>query len=119
MPRTKRKPESTPRPTRSTPAANGPVSEVLTLAEAAVYLRMPEADVMRLVAEQMLPARRLGNEWRLLKAAIQEWLRAGSPPQPSKEAQLAAAGSWKDDPYVEAELKEIYRQRGRQMTEDD
>lgn len=119
MPRTKRKPGSTPRPTRSTPRKNGPVSEVLTLAEAAAYLRMPEADVLRLVAEQRLPARRLGNEWRLLKAAIQEWLRAGPPPQPSKEAQLAAAGSWKEDPYVEEELKEIYRQRGRPMTEDD
>jgi hypothetical protein len=29
------------------------------------------------------------------------------------------AGSWKDDPYVEEELKEIYKRRGRPMTEDE
>jgi excisionase family DNA binding protein len=92
---------------------------VLTLAEAAAYLRLPEADVLRLVEEQGLPARQLGAEWRFLKAAIQEWLRSGPPPKPSKEAQLAVAGSWKDDPYVDEELKETYGRRGRPMTEDE
>jgi excisionase family DNA binding protein len=98
---------------------NGPADTVLTLAEAAAYLRFSEADVLRLVHDQGLPARRLANEWRFLKAAIQDWLRAGPPPKGSKEAQLAAIGSWKDDPYVEEELKEIYKQRGRQVTEDE
>ena len=36
-----------------------------------------------------------------------------------KEAQLAVIGSWKDDPYMEEELKEIMRQRGRPMPEDE
>jgi excisionase family DNA binding protein len=82
-------------------------------------LRLPEADVLRLVAEQGLPARQVGTEWRFLKAAVQDWLRSGPPPKPSKEAQLAAIGSWKDDPYVEEELKETYRRRGRPMTADE
>jgi excisionase family DNA binding protein len=113
MPRTK------PKHDVPSPAVNGPPSEVLTLAEAAAYLRLPEADVMRLVDEQGLSARQLGTEWRFLKAAIQDWLRSGPTPKPSKEAQLAVAGSWKDDPYVDEELKEIYRRRGRPMTEDE
>ncbi len=118
MPRTKPKPEPTA-PLQPQPAvANGPPGEVLTLAEAAAYLRLPEADVLRWVDEQALPARRLGNEWRFLKAAIQDWLRSGTPPPKSnKEAWMALAGVWKDDPYVEDELKEIYRRRGRPMTE--
>lgn len=117
MPRPKPKAESSP--PLPTPVANGPPAEVLTLAEAAAYLRLPEADVLRLVDEQGLPARQLGAEWRFLKAAIQDWLRSGPPPKPCKEDQLAVAGSWKEDPYVDEELKEIYRRRGRPMTEDE
>ena len=95
------------------------LNDVLTLAEAATYLKLAEADVLRLGDEQELPARRLGNEWRFLKAAIQDWLLAGLPHMPSKAAQLAVVGAWKDDPLVEEELKEILRQRGRPMTEDE
>lgn len=120
MPRTKPKPEPAPvmPPATTTAPTNGPTGEVLTLSEAAAYLRLPEADVMRLVDQQALPARRLANEWRFLKAAIQQWLST-PPPKYSKEAQLAVVGSWKDDPYVEDELKETYRQRGRPMTEEE
>jgi len=41
---------------------------------------------------------------------------AGIPPK--AEGLWAAAGSWKDDPYRDDLLKEIYRQRGRPMTEE-
>ncbi len=92
---------------------------MFTLSEAATYLRLPEADVLRLVQEQALPARRLGNEWRLLKAAIQDWLRTGTPPaKGSKEAWLSLAGSCKDDPDLEGIVEEAYRRRGRPITED-
>jgi excisionase family DNA binding protein len=116
MPRTKKQTE--PQPVAPAPN-NGPVqADVLTLPEAAAYLRLPQEDVLRLVHEQALPARRLANEWRFLRAAIQQWLST-PPPKGSKEAQLAVAGAWKDDPYLEEELKEIYRQRGRPMTENE
>jgi excisionase family DNA binding protein len=116
MPRTRKKPEPAPLPP---PAANDApaLGEVLTLAEAAAYLRLSEADVLRCVQEQGLRARQLGSEWRFSKAAIQDWLRTGPPPKPSKEAQLAAIGSWKDDPHLDEMLKDIYRKRGRPMTE--
>jgi excisionase family DNA binding protein len=119
MPRMKKKPEPPLPPAIQATEGNGPVSEVFMLREAAAYLRLAEADVLRLVHEQKLPARQVGQEWRFLKTAIQDWLRSGPPPSPGKEAQLAAIGSWKDDPYLEDELNEIYKRRGRPMTEDD
>src|SRR6266498_5218481 len=112
-----------PRTTKTEPESavgKGPPGEVLTLAEAAAYLRLPEADVLRLVDQQGLPARRLANEWRFLKAAIQDWLRVGTPSlQANKEAWMSLAGAWKDDPYVEEELKEIYRRRGCPPSSDE
>jgi excisionase family DNA binding protein len=95
-------------------AAAGP--EVLTLAEAAAFLRVPENEVLRLVGPEGLPGQRIGSEWRFLKAALRQWLTR--PPAPSsKEALLSLAGAWKDDPHLDELVKEIYRQRGRPITE--
>ena len=92
-------------------------SEVLTLAEAAAYLRVPEAEVVRMVGPRGLPGRLIGSEWRFSRTAIERWLQA--PPQAStKESLLSLTGAWKDDPDVDDMLKEIYRRRGRPMTED-
>ena len=60
MPRAKPKPQPPP-PAPPAPAADGPAGEVLTLPEAAAYLRFSEADVLHLVEEQNLPARRMAN----------------------------------------------------------
>src|SRR5260370_32303302 len=69
--------------------------DVLTLSEAATYLRAAEADVLRLANLQELPGRQIGGEWRFLKAGLQDWLR--TPPRKSgKDALLALAGAWKD-----------------------
>src|SRR5947209_2818604 len=46
------------------------LNEVLTLSEAAAYLRVAEAEVLRLVLLQELPGRQIGNEWRFLKAGL-------------------------------------------------
>jgi len=100
-----------------TTAQNVANNEVLTAAEAAAYLRIAEGELLGLVAEQGLPGRRIGAEWRFLRAALQDWLRA-SPLPGSKEAVLSVAGAWKDDPFLEDELKEIYRGRGRPMNGD-
>jgi excisionase family DNA binding protein len=115
---TKIKPTSRSRRESPAPNANGTTCDVMTLAEAATYLRLPETEVMRLVREQELPGRAAGAEWRFLKSALQAWLSKPAP-TPSKQAQLAVAGAWKDDPYVEEELREIYKRRGRPMTEGE
>jgi excisionase family DNA binding protein len=88
--------------------------EVLTLAEAAAYLRVPDAELARMAGSQGLPGRLVGSEWRFSRAAIQDWLRRSS----MKQSLLQLAGSWKDDPYLDEMLKEIYRQRGRPITEE-
>ena len=115
MPRTKPKPKPAP----ESPKTEAPVAaagEVLTLAEAAEYLKSPESDVLAAVASQGLPGRMVAGEWRFLKSAIQQWLSTGPEPTSNKEAWLALAGVWKDDPISEAELKEIHRRRGRSTT---
>ena len=111
-PRTKL-PSRVSKQTRST---NG-IVEVLTLAEAAKYLRVTESDVLQAVAEQNLPARQVGKDWRILKSAIQQWLLAPPTPRTGKAALKSLSGVWKDDPSVEPMLSEIYRRRGRAMME--
>jgi excisionase family DNA binding protein len=95
---------------------NGPTHEVLTLGEAAAYLRLSEPELLRLVHEQDLPGRFTGTGWRFSKTALQQWL-GQSLPMPSKEAQLAGIGAWKDDPYLEEMLKETYRKRRQPRAE--
>jgi excisionase family DNA binding protein len=119
MPRTKKKVKTATKPAPFVAPAerNESGGEVLTLHEAAAYLRLPEASVRRLVMEQGLPARQSGDEWRFLKRAIESWL---STPciRESKKDIWSVAGSLKDDPYLEEMLKEIDRMRGRPTTEE-
>jgi excisionase family DNA binding protein len=93
----------------STPSSEWP--DVLTLAEAAAYLRVPEHELERIAGTQGLAGRRIGSEWRFSRAAIQDWLRRRN----MKESLLNLAGSWKDDPNVEEMVAEIYRRRGRPL----
>lgn len=93
-------------------------AEVLTLSEAAAYMRVAEEDVLRLARLQELPGRQIGNEWRFLKAGLQDWLR--TPARTSgKEALLALAGAWKDDPDIEEIVREAHRRRGRPLAEKE
>ena len=54
---------------------NGPLPEaadttqVLTLTEAAVFLRVSEAALLRSATLQEVPGRKIGNEWRFLTTA--------------------------------------------------
>lgn len=117
--KTKRRPKPKGR-SRAPRSANGaaPVTgEVLTLAEAAEYLRVPAADVLAMLPGG-IPGRRIGSEWRFLKSALQEWLRTPGIKQ-NKESLMSLAGICKDDPTLDEMVKEIYRQRGRPMTEDE
>ena len=51
--------------------------DVLTLAEAASYLRVPEEELLRLAEQRDVPAQRIGDEWRFLKRALGHWLTFG------------------------------------------
>ncbi len=107
MPRTKSKPHPEPAPQ---PQANGP-QNVLTLREAAAYLRVTEDEVLRVVHEQGLHGRQVGSEWRFLRSAIDDWLLTGPQPLSNKDAWLALAGAWKDDPTVDDLREEIEKWR--------
>lgn len=119
MPRTKKKAKRAPKPAPSPPPAvvNECAEEVLTLREAAAYLRLSETDVRRLVEEQGLPARQVEDEWRFLKRAIQTWLSTPRTKENKKDI-WSVAGSLKDDPYLEEMLKAIDHMRGRPTTEE-
>jgi excisionase family DNA binding protein len=91
--------------------------EVLTLAEAAAYLRLSEEKLTGLVRDQGLPGRRIGHEWRFLKEALQDWLRTPQPPPNAQEELMQWAGAFRDDPDLKEIVREAYRRRGRAMTD--
>jgi excisionase family DNA binding protein len=63
---------------------------ILTLAEAAAYLRVSEVELAELAARNGLPARKLGGEWRFLRRALDDWMRfSGGHP----------AEYWREYPY--------------------
>lgn len=117
MPRTIPKPRPVAQSAPQAPNVNGITEEVLTLAEAAMYLRLSEEAVQVAVREQDLPGREVGGQWRFLKTGIQDWLRLGSKLRSNKEAWLALAGAWKADPNLDALHEEVARQRERLQTE--
>jgi excisionase family DNA binding protein len=47
----------------------------MTTAEAAAYLKVPEADVLSMIQQGQLKARQIGSQYRISKAAIDEFLR--------------------------------------------
>jgi excisionase family DNA binding protein len=97
------------KPNRRPPAKS---SDVLTLAEAAAYLRVAERDVLVLVREEGLPGRRVGDDWRFLKAAVDRWL--GTPAAPERgQFWQAHFGALREDPYLADIVREAYRKRGR------
>ncbi len=54
------------------------VDEVLTLEELAAFLKVSETTAYALVRTGELPGRKVGREWRFLRAAVVDWLmRAG------------------------------------------
>ena len=69
------------------------VPDVLTLEEAAVYLRLPEETIERQAAQGHIPGRRIEDTWRFLRAAIDDWLWSYD----SRTLLLQQAGALADD----------------------
>jgi excisionase family DNA binding protein len=84
--------------------------EVLTLAEAAQFLRLSQLKLRKLAQAGKVPARKVDNEWRFLKSALADWLLG--KPDPT-QALLQQAGLFKDDDSLPEILREIYKARGR------
>jgi excisionase family DNA binding protein len=66
------------------PSAEG----VLTLAEAAAFLRVSEEGLRKDADDGRLPGRLVGGEWRFVRQALLEWLSAATPPPPFHPVKL-------------------------------
>ncbi|MEW6209367.1 MAG: helix-turn-helix domain-containing protein [Acidobacteriota bacterium] len=89
--------------------------EVLTLEEAADYLRLPRETIEREAARGRIPGRRIEDTWRFLKAAIDEWLRS----QDSRQILLEQAGALADDETLGELLDSVYAKRKRPEIETE
>jgi hypothetical protein len=115
---------SKPRPSKKSEANGTPLpsgSEILTLAEAAQFLRVSEDGLKADAVGGRVPGRLVAGEWRFSRAALLVWLghfeikpsqgEVEPKHKSTTEQLLALAGMWKDDPTVDAMVEEIYRQR--------
>ena len=112
MAQARTKARKTAKPGAPTNGVALPSADVLTLPEAAAYLRVSESELLQLITDQALPGRQFGGQWRFLKSAIQDWLRT-PPERGSREAVLSTIGAWKGDPEMVAETMAIYDKRRR------
>ena len=60
---------------------------MLTISEVAEYLKLHELTVRRLAREGELPAFKVGRQWRIQRAKLQEWIDARSGQGAGEEAQ--------------------------------
>ncbi len=117
---------------KSKPAANGPptpAGDVLTLAEAAAFLRVPEDGLRKDADAGRVPGRLIAGEWRFAKGALLAWLSPAVSGQPStppgqevvrkalpadlNKGFLSVIGAFADDETLGPMVEEIYRERKR------
>jgi excisionase family DNA binding protein len=55
-------------------AAAGPAPDVMTPVQAAAYLQVPESDVLQMIEEGSIKAKKIGSTYRISKSAIDEFL---------------------------------------------
>lgn len=82
---------------------------VLTLEETSQYLRLPVELVLNQAQIGNIPGRKIGDEWRFLKNAVDNWLSF----QSSASILLSRAGTFKDDDTLTDLTAKIYQERGR------
>ena len=85
------------------------LSQVLTLEDAAQFLRLPGDAVERRAAAGEIPGRKVDGTWRFLRSALEDWLRTGG----QRQVLLRQAGALAGDESLEQLLAGIYESRGR------
>jgi excisionase family DNA binding protein len=60
-------------------------SEVLTIEELALYLKIAKSTLYKLSQEGRIPAQKVGRHWRYRKDAIDRWLEEGEHPSGARE----------------------------------
>ena len=51
------------------------VTELLTVAETAALLRTIKQQVRKIIAQQLIPAMKIGREWRISRQYLEDFLR--------------------------------------------
>lgn len=108
-------------PNKQAEAVNGAVADdVLTLAEAAAYLKMSESAALEAATARDMPGQQTADGWRFSRSALQRWLGSKRPLnlEEQKASLLALAGVWKDDPDIEQIVEDAMRRRGREPGPD-
>jgi excisionase family DNA binding protein len=90
------------------------IPDVLTLEEASGYLRLSIETVASLALKGSIPGRKIENDWRFLKSAIDDWLRAKN----SSSVLLSQSGVFADDDSLVQLRSSIYQARERPEIDD-
>lgn len=90
--------------------------DVLTLEDAAAYLKVEYGAIRRMIKEQGLPGRKIGEEWRFLRGAIADWLRApgGNTPAAAAPAEAVRPAPQDQRESNRPPLRERFSQEGQQ-----
>ena len=91
------------------------IPDILTLEETSKYLRLPVEIILNQALKGNIPGRRIEDNWRFLKAAIDDWLRAKN----SRSVLLSQAGAFTDDDSLVQLRDDIYQVRGRSEIDDN
>ena len=52
------------------------MTELLTVAETAALLKTTKQQVRKMISQQLIPALKIGREWRVSKESLNEFLKA-------------------------------------------
>lgn len=129
MPTKTPKAQKTPKAaSKPTPEVNGATTpEVMTLAEAAAWLRVSEQGLKADAVAGRIPARLVAGEWRFNKTALLVWFSQPEPPShhPKTGAELIARiqeinrnSPYKETPEeAEAFVAQLYKLRKTMWSE--
>ena len=90
------------------------IPDILTLEETAKYLRLPTEKVLNRALKGDLPGQKIEGDWRFLKVAIDDWLRAID----SRSILLSQAGALANDDTLSLLREDVYQARGRSEVEE-
>ena len=52
--------------------------EIMTIEEAAAYLKLGKRSIYKLVKDGKFPAKKVLNKWRFERESLKEWVREGN-----------------------------------------
>jgi excisionase family DNA binding protein len=69
------------------------IREVMDIRTASVYLGVSKVALYKYVAEEKVPAFKLGNRWRFKKTVLDRWMESQSAPSKDRRSRLLRAAA--------------------------